>query len=89
MSKRDHIRVHGIRRKRVDAAKLGRAVIELAQAQAEKEAQAEHEGRQDTERPAGTEQQNAGSGTTPHRRRQRHGRRGAGPAPGDREGRRD
>lgn len=46
MSKRDHIRVHGIRRKRIDPAKLGRAVIELAQAQAEKDAQAEHEARQ-------------------------------------------
>jgi hypothetical protein len=76
MSKRDHIRVHGIRRKRVDAAKLGRAVIELAQAQAEKEAQAEHEGRPETDRPAETEQQNPRSQTA--RQRQCPRRRGGG-----------
>jgi hypothetical protein len=85
MSKRDHIRVHGIRRKRVDAAKLGRAVIELAQAQAEKEAQAEHEARQDGHPPDGTQQQDAGPGPTSQQRQQRQGRRGAGRRPGDRE----
>ena len=45
MSNHRDIRVRGIRRRKVDASKLGRALIELAQAQAEKEAQAEHEAR--------------------------------------------
>lgn len=43
MTKPRQIRVRGLRRDRVDAAKLGRALIELAQAQREKEARAEHE----------------------------------------------
>lgn len=51
MSKSRHIRVRGIRRRQVDASKLGRALIELAQAQAEKEAQAEHEARQKADTP--------------------------------------
>jgi len=41
-----HIRVRGLRRSPVDHAKLGRALLELAHAQREKEAQAEHEQRQ-------------------------------------------
>lgn len=43
MSKSRHIRVRSVRRRPVDASKLGRALIELAQAQREKEAQAEHQ----------------------------------------------
>lgn len=46
MNRSRHIRVRGIRRRTVDASKLGRALIELAQAQAEKEAQVEHKARQ-------------------------------------------
>lgn len=51
MTKPRQIRVRGLRRDRVDAAKLGRALIELAQAQREKEAQAEHERRIAEEEP--------------------------------------
>lgn len=45
MSKSRNIRVRAVRRPQVDASKLGRALIELAQAQREKEAQAEHQAR--------------------------------------------
>lgn len=37
------LRIRSIRRDPVDIPKLGRALIELAQAQAEKEAEAEHQ----------------------------------------------
>jgi hypothetical protein len=43
MARERHIRVRGIQRKEPDLRKLGRALIELAQAQAEADAQAEHE----------------------------------------------
>lgn len=57
MSKKRHhqerrIRVRGIQRKQVDVKKLGKAVIALAVAQAEKEAQAEHrQAKQSKEQP--------------------------------------
>jgi len=44
------IRVHGIRREPADLRKLARALIAFAQAQAEVEAQAEHDPKRNTER---------------------------------------
>lgn len=37
-----HIRVRGVRRKEVDIRKLGQALIALAQAQSEKDAEIDH-----------------------------------------------
>lgn len=43
MAKRRNIRVHGVRRKEPDLRKLSRALLALAEAQHETEAQAAHE----------------------------------------------
>ncbi len=54
MGKRERkIKVIGVRRQKPDIKRLGRALIELAEAQAETEAQAAHQARQKQTKPKG------------------------------------